>query len=463
MIRLIAALLLALPASAQVRVAPITAPSFPVAPVIAAPVAPAQPLLAPSLSPSLALSLPVAAAIPVPVTLEAGRALFDGAAAKPDAPSAPQPAVAPRGEYVELNGRRLPTRMFSDQTVISDQLIAAIDASRVSIDIAIHGLALRDVAEALSRAKKRGVRVRIIMNQTHVFPEKPRDTRTPEVQRLIDEGFEMRMLRGGDQFGVMHNKIAVFDGKILETGSYNWTHAADTWHWENAMFHAEQARVDAFQSYWNWMWSVSSKIPKKAPPIPTFEGEPASRPGLPAAPQDPSRPVRFNGIELPGQAFSPAGVTEHLVRAIDAARETIDVANFSFTSEALRDALLRAKERGVRVRIVFDADQYKFLSEMHWFAQNGFDVRLSKGKNGEKGVMHNKFAVFDGLLAEAGSFNWTRNGEKNNYENAMFLGAPDDVSAFAMEFARIHDQAWEPEADDHAGPHAMPEDFNPAH
>ncbi|UPT74179.1 MAG: phospholipase D-like domain-containing protein [Elusimicrobiota bacterium] len=257
MIRLIAALLLALPASAQVRVA---LPAPPALPAAIIPVLPAA----------------AAPALPLAPALEAGRAFFDGAAAKAPAPLAPQAAIPARGRSVDLNGQQLPSRMFSDETQISGHLIRAIDATRVSLDIAIHGLALREVAEALSRAKKRGVRVRIVMNQTHVFPEKARDTRSPEIQRLIDEGFEMRMLRGGDQFGVMHNKIAIFDGKILETGSYNWTHAADAWHWENAMFLAEASRVAAFQSYWDWMWSISSAIPKKAPPVPVFEGSPPS-------------------------------------------------------------------------------------------------------------------------------------------------------------------------------------------
>lgn len=467
MIRLIAALVLALPASAQTRVAPASvgglslplapfahsAPAF--APSLASPALPLAPVLAPSFAPAFAA--------PVPLSLAEGRAFFDGAAAKPEPPAAPEPAVAPRGDTVDLHGTALPSRMFSDKTRISGHLIRAIDSARDTIDIALHGLALREVAEALSRAKKRGVKVRVVMNQTHVFPEKPRDTRSPEIQRLIDEGFEMRMLRGGDQFGVMHNKIAIFDGLVLETGSYNWTHAADTWHWENALFLAEAARVAAFQAYWNWMWSISSAIPAKAPKVPVFEGDPGQRPALPPAPQDPARPVRFNGEDLPAQVFSPGGATAHLVRALDAARVSVDVANFSFTSEALRDALLRAKERGVAVRIVFDEGQYKFLSEMHWFVQNGFDVRLAKGKKGDKGVMHNKYAVLDGKLVADGSFNWTRNAEKNNYENLLFLDAPDDVAAFAAFFERIRDEGREPGQEDHLGPQHMPEDFNPAH
>ncbi|UPT74180.1 MAG: phospholipase D-like domain-containing protein [Elusimicrobiota bacterium] len=173
--------------------------------------------------------------------------------------------------------------------------------------------------------------------------------------------------------------------------------------------------------------------------------------------------MSFNGEAFHAQVFSPGRITAELVRAIDASRERVDVANFSFTSEALRDALLRAKTRGVSVRIVFDEGQYKFLSEMHWFRENGFDVRLTKGKDGSKGVMHNKYAVFDGRLVVNGSFNWTRNAEKNNYENALFLDAPDDIAAYLTFFERIRDEAREPADGDHVGPRSMPDDFNPAH
>jgi phosphatidylserine/phosphatidylglycerophosphate/cardiolipin synthase-like enzyme len=471
---LLAALSLTVPASAQFRaveVAPVGGLSVPLTPFsVTAPASlPLESALTPSLAPSLAPSfVPSFAPNIAPalaVSVPEGRAFFDGAAATPERPADIPPAVAPRGETVSLNGVSLPARIFNDKGSIADQLVRAIDSSRVSIDIAIHGLALREIAAALVRAKKRGVRVRIVMNQTHVWPEKQRDTRTPEVQQLIDLGFEMKMLRGADQFGVMHNKIAIFDGQILETGSFNWTHAAETWHWENAMFHAEQARVAAYQAYWNWMWSVSSNIGKRAPApyVPPAENDPNPHPGLPPAPQDPARPVHFNGELFPGQAFSPLGVTEHLVRAIDLSRKSVDLANFSFTSEALRDALLRAKERGVKVRIVFDAQQYKYLSEMHWFADNGFDILLVAGRAGDRGVMHNKFAIFDGALVEAGSFNWTRNGEKNNYENSMFLDAPDDVAGYLAYYERIRARAWEPGPEDHSEPRHAPEDVNLGH
>ena len=124
----------------------------------------------------------------------------------------------------------------------------------------------------------------------------------PEVQLLLDQGFEIKILRGDDQFGVMHNKIAIFDGQVLETGSYNWTHAADTWHWENATFHAEQARIKAYQAYWNWMWSISLNIPSKAPRT-HDAGRAGSTPPRPVARASRFRapgPVQRLGIPGPG-------------------------------------------------------------------------------------------------------------------------------------------------------------------
>ena len=294
---------------------------------------------------------------------------------------------------VDFNGREFPHQVFSDQARISEEIIAAIDASRESIDLALHGLALSEFMDALSRAKERGVRVRLVMNRHHVYPEKPGQRRSREVQRLIDEGFELRTLRGGDAHGAMHNKFALFDGKLLETGSYNWARAADRSHFENALFIDHAHRLEGYREMWKWMWEQSKPLGDQAPSGPR---------GTP--PADPARPVSFRGETLPAYAFSPKGGAEAwLLRAVDAARESIDIAMFSFTSPDLRAALLRAKERGVRVRLVFDRAQFGQLEEMRWFVEQGFDLRLSNGLDGERGVQHNKFAVFDGLLLETGS------------------------------------------------------------
>ncbi|MDE2491450.1 MAG: hypothetical protein KGM24_11410, partial [Elusimicrobia bacterium] len=386
-----------------------------------------------------------------------GRRVFDGAAMSgPETGPVPaEPAAAPsaaRGDSLSFNGVSLPTRMFSDQTQISAHLIAAIDATKTTLDVAIYELALSSVRDALARAKARGVKIRIVLDQGHVYPEKPNWHRTPEVQSLIDGGFELRTLRGGGPYGIMHNKVGIFDGKLMEAGSYNWTAAADTMHFENAYFDDAPHRVASFQRYWDWMWSIARPVDLNNPP-PKLEFDPnpeAHTPPLPPAPQDPDRPLSLNGTRLPAESYTPQGTAALIAAAIDASKEGVDLANFSFTNDQIIAALKRAKDRGLKVRLIFDRSQYGFLKEMQDMATMGFDVRLSAGIRGpgQRGVMHNKFGVFDGRLVETGSFNWTMNGELHNYENAAYLDAPDDVAGYAAYFDRIWAQAQPPAPSD---------------
>ncbi|MFI5349364.1 MAG: phospholipase D-like domain-containing protein, partial [Elusimicrobiota bacterium] len=384
------------------------------------------------------------AGTPAQAGVRAGRRSFDGAALEGPAPAADPaggpasvPAPAERGDVVKFNGQTLPSRMFSDKTKISGHLISAIDATRKTLDIAIYELAIREVRDALLRAKSRGVRVRLVMDQSHLYPEKSTSHRTPEVQSLIDAGFELKTLRGGDAHGIMHNKFAVFDGALLETGSYNWSRAADVQHYENALFDDSAARIASYQRYWDWLWTNARAVDDRRPPARIVLDEDGHSAPLPHAPQDSARVVRFNGAALPRESFTPHGTVANVVAAIDAARKTLVIANFSFSHADLLEALKRAKARRVSIRIVFDRAQYGLLPEMAALADLGFDVRLSNGRDGQTGVMHSKFVVFDGELVETGSFNWTFNGELNNYENAVFLDAPDDAYAWSAFFERI--------------------------
>ncbi len=460
--------LLAAPVLSAVLAAPsLSAPALAPAPIPAAPAAAPALSFSPAAAPAsgapraAASSLSGLAAAPAPsgapalASVAEGRRAFDGAALEGPAPAS-EPAAAPRGDSVQFNDQSLPSRMFSDQTQISSHLIRAIDATKKTLDIAIYELAIREVRDALVRAKGRGVAVRLVMDQGHLYPEKATAHRTPEVQSLVDAGFALKTLRGGDAYGIMHNKFAVFDGALLETGSYNWTRAADAQHYENALFDGDAARIASYQRYWDWLWSSARAVDDKNPPSKPVLDEHGHSAPLAPAPQDAARTVSFNGASLPRESYTPHGTAANIVAAIDAARESLVVANFSFTHADLIEALKRAKDRGLKIRVVFDRYQYGFLKEMAAMVDLGFDVRLSNGKDGQTGVMHNKFVVLDGRLVETGSFNWTFNGELNNYENAVFLDSPDDAAGWAAYFERIWSQGRAPTPADHQerGPRA---------
>jgi phosphatidylserine/phosphatidylglycerophosphate/cardiolipin synthase-like enzyme len=117
--------------------------------------------------------------------------------------------------------------------------------------------------------------------------------------------------------------------------------------------------------------------------------------------------------------FSPQGGCQaSVISEIDKAQGTIDIAMYFFTSRQAAQSLLRAKERGVTIRVVLDKSQKEeFYSKARYLSNKGIPVRYYEGR----GLMHNKFAIVDKKILITGSFNWTATAEKQNEENLLIL------------------------------------------
>ncbi len=74
--------------------------------------------------------------------------------------------------------------------------------------------------------------------------------------------------------------------------------------------------------------------------------------------------------------FSPqGGIAEEIIKQIDNAKKYIDIAMYSFTNELIAEAIVRAKNRGVKIRILMDKlqSQGKY-SKYEFFLDNGIAV-----------------------------------------------------------------------------------------
>lgn len=363
------------------------------------------------------------------------------------APALPRPPVtrAPSVPVVVFNGQPFAAVQFSRSERIPETLVAALDRTRVSALLALYELKLPAAADAIIRAKRRGVNVLLIFDEGHAAIGEPDAAgRSAELQRVLDAGVPVRTLRGGGSYGIMHHKTAVLDGSLVVTGSFNWTQAADERNYENLLLREDPAVVASFDAVWRWMWAA-------ARPLAASGGNPApdASSGMGSPPDDGSRPVRFNGGAYPAASFSPRGGTEALLLdAISRARRTVDVAMFSFYSQPLAQALLDAKARGVRVRVVADTGQARRSEAVRLLQSGGVDLRLSQGRTGGFSVMHHKFMVLDGRMFVGGSYNFSNNAEQNNHENTLFSTEPGEVAAFLGEQAFVYDQAAAPTAAD---------------
>ncbi|MBI5622137.1 MAG: hypothetical protein HY924_00015 [Elusimicrobia bacterium] len=365
------------------------------------------------------------------MTSGSGGGPFQAAAVLPiGLPAVPPPALGlPAGV---LPAAAAPKVLFSDEAAVNAELVKAIDASKTSVEAALFGFSLVDVGEALVRAKARGVSVRVVFNQNHVFPER---TRTKEVQYLLDNGIEVRTLRGTRTYGVQHNKIGIFDDKLMKMGSFNWTFSAANYNYENALFTSDPGHLAGFSAYWKYMWDMARPFASG----PTGEKPAGSIP----APAPCASSVTFDGLRLPACSFSPLGGTEAvLLQAVGRSRSSIDVAAYSFYSQPLAEALVAARDRGVRIRVLMDKEMGKKTQITRFLIEKGMDVRWMTGRG--KGAMHHKYAVFDGKLLETGSHNWTNNAEQNDFENILLTTNASAVRAYARKFSELFAMAAVP-------------------
>lgn len=155
-------------------------------------------------------------------------------------------------------------------------------------------------------------------------------------------------------------------------------------------------------------------------------------------------PVTISGESfIQGPYFSDRDrIADRIISAINHTRHALDIAVYSLTQPDITAAIQAAQRRGVKVRIVSDAEQsLDRHSEIDYLRSQGITIRLSGGFRGQRSLMHNKFAVFDGDLVETGSFNWTTSAASYNFENAVLIRDPKVSARYEEEFNHIWAQA----------------------
>ena len=130
--------------------------------------------------------------------------------------------------------------------------------------------------------------------------------------------------------------------------------------------------------------------------------------------------------------FTPGGACDSLlVQAIHAARFSIRVAAYSFTSAPIADALIAAQARGVDVRVVLDAGRRNGRGHQgDRLRQAGVDVRYDD----EHAIMHNKFMVLDLATVITGSYNYTTAAQRRNAENMALIRDAAVAEEYAEEW-----------------------------
>jgi phosphatidylserine/phosphatidylglycerophosphate/cardiolipin synthase-like enzyme len=125
---------------------------------------------------------------------------------------------------------------------------------------------------------------------------------------------------------------------------------------------------------------------------------------------------------------------KEIIKNINRAQASINIAMYIFTDKEIALPLIKAQERGVKVRLYLDKDQVEYqYSQSRFLVQKGIKTRISSNKY----IMHNKFAIIDNRILLTGSYNWTFSANNRNDENLMVIDDPELIEIFQNQFINL--------------------------
>ncbi|MBL4847132.1 MAG: hypothetical protein JKY65_16550 [Planctomycetes bacterium] len=139
----------------------------------------------------------------------------------------------------------------------------------------------------------------------------------------------------------------------------------------------------------------------------------------------------------PTVEFDPDGVEVDVIRLIDAAKARIDLAVFEFKLPRVARALVAAKQRGVKIRVVHDSEEddeeaIKILR----------DAQIPLQGDERTALMHNKFMILDrglsdGNIVWTGSTNLSSGGIYIADNHTLYLKSEELCDLYTIEFEEM--------------------------
>jgi phosphatidylserine/phosphatidylglycerophosphate/cardiolipin synthase-like enzyme len=152
--------------------------------------------------------------------------------------------------------------------------------------------------------------------------------------------------------------------------------------------------------------------------------------------------MRAAGVSVdasPAVHYAPAENLEHIdVALIDTAQSEIDLAAYVLTDWPVMQALTRAADRGVKLRLYLDGTQLAEHAQTAVFQDLAItpDVEI-RVKPAGKPPMHLKAYQIDGRLLRTGSANFSASGEKKQDNDLVVIESAEAAHNFTHNFEVI--------------------------
>ena len=135
---------------------------------------------------------------------------------------------------------------FSPNGGIQKRIEDILYSADKTIDIAIYSFSSDELVYPLIERANKGVKIRIIMDDlqaSHDWCPDERLNKVDNIEVALDTSSQ-----------IMHNKYIIVDSKIVVTGSYNWSKAAESKNYENVIIFNDYVIANKFENNFNKLW-----------------------------------------------------------------------------------------------------------------------------------------------------------------------------------------------------------------
>lgn len=289
----------------------------------------------------------------------------------------------------------------SDQCInyVCKSLVQLINNSKETIDIAIYGYDDNPtITNALIQAHNRGIKIRFVYDEAF----NPLNTyyKDNNIITNLSTAYKSDRTDSAAQSNMlMHNKFVIFDNNTVYTGSMNFSNTGLSGYDVNNIIIINSKEIaNLYSKEFEQMLNGKFHNQKEKLNIPN------------------KFILGKSQIEI---YFSPKDkASVRIIELIKNAKHYIYIPTFLITHTQIANELINAKNRGIDVRVIIDANSTSTRNTKHAILRkNGI---LLKTEN-YAGKLHAKSMIIDDEYIVTGSMNFSNSGENKNDENLLII------------------------------------------
>ena len=141
--------------------------------------------------------------------------------------------------------------LYSPGTNLERSDLAQLDTATRTVDVAMYSFTDRELAEELAALARKGVHVRVYRDREQ-FSQEEQSGRVTTTGILLAAGVAVRAKGPRD---LMHLKSYAIDGRLLRTGSANWSPTGLKRQDNDLLYESSPEAVERFEAKFEEMWA----------------------------------------------------------------------------------------------------------------------------------------------------------------------------------------------------------------